>query len=112
MSDWRTLSTVEGQPLLGGTGTFRTRETVDSGLLYEIRYPAGVGSPEHRHDHDSTIYLLSGELRGTIDGREVRLAPGETVVHPRDVPHTVEAVVDSHWLEFKSPLPWRTPLST
>ncbi|AXB45702.1 cupin domain-containing protein [Amycolatopsis albispora] len=112
MIDWQVLSTVEGRPLVGGTGTFRTRETAVSGLLYEIRYPAGVGSPEHRHDHDSVIYLLSGKLRGTIDGREVRLAPGETVVHPRGVPHTVEAIEDSHWLEFKSPLPGRAPLST
>jgi quercetin dioxygenase-like cupin family protein len=33
--------------------------------MYDVRYPAGVSSQEHGHDHDSIIYLLSGRLRGT-----------------------------------------------
>lgn len=108
---WHVLSTVEGLPLDGGTGSFRQRESSEGALLLEIRYPAGVGSPEHRHDHDSVIYLLSGELEGTLDGVPVRVYAGQTVVHPRGVAHSVQAIVDSQWLEFKTPLPSRSPLA-
>ncbi|WP_158887594.1 cupin domain-containing protein [Amycolatopsis anabasis] len=107
---WQILSAVEGLDLLGGTGEFRLRERTPSGLLYEIRYPAGVASPEHSHDHDSVVYLLSGQLRGTLDGRPVEVEPGQTMVHPKGIAHTVEAIVDSQWLEFKAPVPGRMPI--
>ncbi|MEU7769167.1 cupin domain-containing protein [Nocardia sp. NPDC049190] len=102
-ADWRPLTAVEGLPLLGGTGRFRQPLRSRQGLLFEIEYPVGVGSPEHRHDHDSFIYLLSGHLRGTVDGRPVELAEGETLLHPAGVLHSVTAVSDSRWLEFKAP---------
>jgi quercetin dioxygenase-like cupin family protein len=111
-AEWRVLSTVEGLSLLGGLGSFRLRERATSGLLYEVRFPAGVSSPEHRHDHDSIIYLLSGRLRGSVNGREVVVGPGETVIHPLGIRHSVEALLDSHWLEFKAPTAKRTPLGS
>ncbi len=108
---WTAMSTVEGLPLIGGRGRFRKAATAEGGLAYEISYPAGVASPVHSHDHDSIVYLVSGSLRGTLDGREVTLEVGETIVHPRGVPHSVEAIVDSQWIEFKTPLPSRPPIS-
>ncbi|MFD5096762.1 cupin domain-containing protein [Amycolatopsis thailandensis] len=108
---WTAMSTVEGLPLLGGQGRFRTLATAEGGLAYEIHYPAGVASPVHSHDHDSIVYLISGSLRGTLDGREVTLEAGGTIVHPRGVPHSVEAIVDSQWVEFKTPLPARPPIA-
>ncbi|MEU3624367.1 cupin [Amycolatopsis coloradensis] len=107
---WQPMSTVEGQSLIGGQGRFRTLATAEGGLAYEIFYPAGVASPVHSHDHDSIVYLVSGSLRGTLDGRDVTLEAGETIVHPRGVPHSVEALVDSQWVEFKTPLPGRPPI--
>jgi quercetin dioxygenase-like cupin family protein len=100
---WSTLTTVEGLALLGGTGRMRARQQTGRGVLLEIEFPAGVRSPEHPHDHDSFIYLLAGHLTGTIDGRPVELHEGETVLHPAGVRHTVEALADSRWLEFKTP---------
>ncbi|MDQ0382096.1 cupin domain-containing protein [Amycolatopsis thermophila] len=105
MTDFRTLTHVEGLELTGGPGRFRVLRESPRGLLLEICYPAGVASPEHSHDHDSFVYVLSGELTGTIDGEPVRLGPGDTAVHPRGVPHTVAAVTDGRWLEFKAPAP-------
>ncbi|MFI0480191.1 cupin domain-containing protein [Actinomadura sp. 9N215] len=102
-SPWRELTNVEGLPLLGGHGRVRLRLQGDQGILWEVFYPAGVRSPEHRHSHDSYIYLLSGLLTGTVDGEPARLEPGQTLLHPTAVPHTVEAVRDSTWLEFKAP---------
>ncbi|SEP52896.1 Cupin domain-containing protein [Amycolatopsis saalfeldensis] len=111
MSEWRTLSTVEGRPLLGGTSRVRELQRAPSGLAYEIHYPAGVASPPHSHDHDSIVYLLEGHLKGTVDGVEASLRPGDSVLHPRGVTHQVEAIVDSAWVEFKSPLPERPPVA-
>ncbi|WP_181776687.1 cupin domain-containing protein [Amycolatopsis pittospori] len=107
---WTAMSTVEGLPLIGGQGRFRSLAQAEGGLAYEICYPAGVASPVHSHDHDSIVYLVSGSLRGTLDGREVTLEAGETIVHPRGVPHSVEATVDSRWVEFKMPLPSKPPI--
>lgn len=111
-AEWRVLSKVEGLALVGGFGSFRLRERTSSGLLYEVRYPAGVSSPEHSHDHDSIVYLLSGRLGGTVNGREMSVAPGETVIHPLGIRHSVEAVLDSQWLEFKAPIPKRAPVDS
>ena len=71
---WQPLRTVEGLPLNGGEGRFRLLETASSGLAYLIHYPAGVASPPHAHDHDSIVYVLSGRLRGAVDGVEAELA--------------------------------------
>ncbi|WP_326566806.1 cupin domain-containing protein [Amycolatopsis rhabdoformis] len=111
MSEWQEVSTVEGQRLLNGTAFVRERERAAHGLVYEIRYPAGVGSPVHQHDHDSVIYVLEGRLTGVVGGVRGELGPGDTVVHPRGVDHQVTAIVDSRWLEFKAPLPARSPLA-
>ncbi|AIG80711.1 Hypothetical protein AJAP_39655 [Amycolatopsis japonica] len=108
---WTAMSTVEGLSLIGGQGRFRTLATAEGGLAYEIHYPAGVASPVHSHDHDSIVYLISGSLRGTLDGADVTLEAGGTIVHPRGVPHSVEAIVDSQWVEFKTPLPARPPIA-
>ncbi|TQM38737.1 cupin domain-containing protein [Pseudonocardia cypriaca] len=100
---WPLLTNVEGLPLLGGHGHVRIRLRENHGVLFEIFYPAGVASPEHRHAHDSFVHLLSGRLIGTAGGEPAQLEPGECLAHPEGVLHTVEAVVDSRWLEFKSP---------
>jgi quercetin dioxygenase-like cupin family protein len=101
--DWRELRTVEGLPLLGGTGSYRVLSRSEHGLLLQISYPAGVGSPIHRHGHDSHVHLLSGHVTGTLDGVGVELREGDTVVHPAGVDHSVHAVTTSVWLEFKAP---------
>ncbi|MEU4517997.1 cupin domain-containing protein [Amycolatopsis sp. NPDC024027] len=108
---WHQLVTVEGLPLLGGEGRFRLLEQAASGLAYLIHYPAGVSSPTHAHDHDSIVYVLSGRLRGAVDGVEAVLEPGDSVLHPRGLSHHVEALADSMWVEFKSPLPERPPIA-
>ena len=108
---WEPLTAVEGLRLEGGEGRYRVLQSAPSGRAYLIHYPAGVASPTHAHDHDSIVYVLSGRLRGAVDGVESELGPGDSVLHPREVAHHVEALTDSMWVEFKSPLPARPPLT-
>lgn len=106
---WEPVRTIDGQPLLGGEGQIRVRSRSVHGILLEVLYPAGVASPIHKHDHESHLYLLTGHLGGTVDGASVDLLPGDAVFHPAGVAHSVVALVDSHWLEFKAPPgePWK-----
>jgi quercetin dioxygenase-like cupin family protein len=107
-SRWSRSRACRSRAAKAGSGCW---ETAESGLAYLIHYPAGVASPTHAHDHDSIVYVLSGKLRGTVDGVEAVLEPGDSVLHPRGVAHHVEALTDSMWVEFKSPLPARPPLA-
>ena len=102
MPEWQEMATVEGLPLLGGCGRVRVRLHNPDALLLEVAYPDGVRSPEHIHLHDSYIYLLSGHLIGSVAGDVADLRPGDALLHPAGVPHTVQAIGDSHWLEFKT----------
>jgi quercetin dioxygenase-like cupin family protein len=74
----------------------------------EVAYRAGTESPEHVHAQDSYIYLLRGHLHTTLEGRAADLYAGEALLQPAGTPHTVTAVIDSDWLEFKAPpmTPW------
>jgi quercetin dioxygenase-like cupin family protein len=105
---WEPLQAIGGLPLIGGEGMVRVRTRSTHGILLEVVYPAGVSTPMHQHDHDSHLYLLSGHLAGTLDGRAIELLPGETLLHLAGVAHSVAALADSRWLEFKAPpgTPW------
>jgi quercetin dioxygenase-like cupin family protein len=105
---WEPLQAINGLPLIGGEGRVRVRTRSTHGILLEVLYPAGVSTPMHQHDHDSHLYLLSGHLAGTLAGREIELLPGDALLHPAGVAHSVVALADSCWLEFKAPpsTPW------
>ena len=99
------VSTLEGKPVYGGELEVKLRVSGDEMVLLEIFYAAGVGTPLHSHTHESVIYLVSGKLKGTIDGKEVAMLPGDTCRHPTGVLHSVEALEDSVIVECKSPAP-------
>ena len=99
------VSTLEGKPVYGGELEVKLRVSGDEMILLEIFYAKGVGTPPHSHTHESVIYLVSGKLKGTIDGKAVTMLPGDTCRHPAGVLHSVEALEDSVILECKSPAP-------
>lgn len=103
-NDPRIVRFIEGQPT---TGEFvvRTLARSDQLAILEVRFPAGVSSALHAHDHESAIYVLRGKLKTTIDGKVFLLGPGDTCVHPRQVQHNVEALEEALFLEIKSPAP-------
>lgn len=57
--------------------------------VFEFTVPAGARVPAaHSHDgYEETIYGLEGVLTWTIEGAQVDVGPGETVVIPRGVVH-------------------------
>jgi quercetin dioxygenase-like cupin family protein len=105
MPEWRALASVAGGSLVNRGGEARILEQGTHGVLLEVRFRAGVATEEHRHEHDSYLYLVSGHIVSTVDGERVELRPGASLQHPARVMHSVTAVLDSRWLEFKSPAP-------
>src|SRR5271156_344031 len=51
--------------------------------------PAGWSLPAHRHRNEAeTIHIVEGDFEMEVDGRRLRLSPGETVHVPRGVTHS------------------------
>ena len=79
---------------------------VDGVVLGESRMAESADHAGERHvDGDEILYLISGRMRLIIElqeGRrdEVEIAPGETVVVPRDHWHRLEIEEPAHFLFF------------
>jgi quercetin dioxygenase-like cupin family protein len=99
------VSTLEGKQVYGGELLVKPIVLGDEMTLLEIHYAAGVGTPLHAHAHESIVYVVSGKLKGTMDGKEFIMGPGDVCRHPRGVLHGVEALEDSVIMECKSPAP-------
>jgi quercetin dioxygenase-like cupin family protein len=76
------VSTLEGKQVFGGELLVKLRLQGEQMIMLEIFYAAGVGTPLHSHDHESVIYLVSGKLKGTMDGKEVIMQPGDVCRQP------------------------------
>ena len=61
----------------------------DDGIsLIEHKIPFGFSPPVHvHHDEDEIFYLLSGEIRFNVAGKDVVAKAGQTVVAPSGLPH-------------------------
>jgi quercetin dioxygenase-like cupin family protein len=102
------LERVEGQPVAGGS-TIKQLLVGRLGLLAEMTLPRGVATPPHTHDHESLCYVVKGQVRATIaGGGSWVLGPGDSVLHPQGMMHSLEALEDTTWIEFKTPpeKPW------
>jgi quercetin dioxygenase-like cupin family protein len=66
--------------------------TAGSMTMFEFLVPAGVRVPApHSHDaFDETAYGLDGVLTFTLDGRKVRVGPGDVLFIPRGHVHQFE----------------------
>ena len=78
--------------LPGGDTVHVKVSTQDSGgALFMTEQPItrrGSGPPKHYHEEqDEWFYCLSGEYVVEIGAQRFRLAPGESVLGPRRVPH-------------------------
>lgn len=78
-------------PRLGVTINILVRAGDTNGAWSLLDYtmpPRFAGPPAHRHaDTTETFYCVTGELRLTLDGRDVRLRAGDAAVVPAGVAH-------------------------
>jgi quercetin dioxygenase-like cupin family protein len=58
--------------------------------VFEGTVPGGqrLAAPEHSHDHyEETVYVISGVLTFTVDGKEIDVGPGQALCIPRGAIH-------------------------
>lgn len=62
-----------------------------TGTLTLFAFDAGQGLSEHTSPFDATVYILDGEAKLIIGGKEVTASTGEMVIMPANIPHDVQA---------------------
>ena len=87
----------EGRPVhvLGAELTIKisSRDTNGAFTVFEGHTPPLEGPPLHRHrDHDEWWYIVQGEYRFEVDGKEIHATAGATVFAPRGSSHTFQNV--------------------
>jgi quercetin dioxygenase-like cupin family protein len=55
-------------------------------------FDEGEGVSTHTAPGDAMVQILDGEALVNIDGKEMTVRKGQTVVMPADIPHSVTAV--------------------
>ncbi len=73
-------------------GSTVSRTIVDKaeGILTLFAFDAGQGLSEHSSPFDAYVVGLDGEAELIIAGEPIKVAPGEIVLMPADVPHAVK----------------------
>jgi quercetin dioxygenase-like cupin family protein len=57
----------------------------------------------HVHDSEQMTYVLDGALRCMVDGEDLIVRTGETLVIPSGVPHQIEVLEDALVIDTFSP---------
>lgn len=55
-----------------------------------LKYPAGLETPNHHHDADHYVTLVSGAVTLTVAGKEYPLGPGDYFALTDKVPHVAK----------------------
>ena len=69
----------------------RTLIDKNAGTLTLFAFDAGQGLSEHTAPFDATVQVLDGEGEFIIGGKSVLAKPGELVIMPAGIPHSVRA---------------------
>ena len=76
-----------------GDDSVVSRTLIDkkAGTLTLFAFDAGQGLSEHTAPFDATVQVLDGEGEFIIGGQSVIAHPGELVIMPAGIPHSVRA---------------------
>ena len=85
-------------------GIRRRIVTGEQVMLGYISLPKGAVVPAHRHPNEQITHILSGALKFVIDGEEVIVRAGETLVIPSNAVHVAEALEDTVDIDAFSPI--------
>ncbi len=73
-------------------------------MAAQIDLCEGAVVPEHSHVSEQISYILRGQLRFIVDGKELLLRAGEVLVIPPNVPHEAVALEPTLSLDMFSPI--------
>ena len=70
----------------------RTLISGDKLMICRFDLDRGVEIPVHSHPHDQAGYIVSGNIRVTVDGKSLDLGPGDSYSASSGVPHSALAL--------------------
>ena len=80
-------------------GELLTGQSIEVGRL---RFKKGEGANPHSHPQEQIMFVVSGRLKVTLDGKTAELGPGEAFHATPNVLHNVTAAEDSEVISCKS----------
>src|SRR5579871_2065761 len=82
-----------------------TRQVIHGSSITIARIGLARGGmvPTHAHVNEQLLNMISGRLKVVIDGSEMVLEGGQTLVIPPNIPHSVEALEDTVAVDVFSP---------
>ena len=69
-------------------------------IQVRVDFDPGYASPRHTHPGEEIIYVLEGTLEYEIDGKPVRVKPGDVLFVPAGTPHLARNVGSSNGAEL------------
>jgi quercetin dioxygenase-like cupin family protein len=69
----------------------RERLAAEGFDAFAWRDPAGADYAPHSHDHDESLWVITGEITFGAGGRDYRLGPGDRLMLPAGTVHTARA---------------------
>ncbi len=73
-------------------------------MLAHVYLKKGAVVPEHHHESEQITWILEGALKFQIDGDEVIVRAGETLVIPSHMPHGAVALEDTVDIDIFAPI--------
>jgi quercetin dioxygenase-like cupin family protein len=64
----------------------------------------GCVVPTHSHDNEQMSTIYTGALKFLLDGQEIVVRPGETLVIPARMPHSAVALEDTEEMDVFAPV--------
>ena len=93
---------IPEERLIGGIR--RRIVTGESVMLGRLTFPQGVIVPVHRHPNEQITHVLSGSMRFNVEGKEVIVHAGETLLIPSNAEHSAEALEETDEIDAFSPI--------
>lgn len=70
--------------------TYTLKQVSDASMAWHAEFPKGTFVPPHVHPtQEEYIYVLSGQYRIWLGGKEQLANPGDLVCMPRGIPHGI-----------------------
>jgi len=76
------------------SGSVVSRTLIDRkiGTITLFSFDVGQGLSEHASPFDAFVQIIDGVAEVTIDGKSQRVASGEFIIMPANIPHSLKAV--------------------
>ena len=88
--------------LIGGIR--RRIVTGEKVMLGKMYFPKGSKVPSHVHESEQVTNVLEGKLLFVINGQQITVNSGETLVIPSNVEHSAEALEETPEIDTFSPI--------